>query len=72
MWQCGVTEGERAVMLVGYLGTCAKQEVLGHPDEVRWDFGALVSLIRRVVGPCETVTSLHVCRVLFADAVGVG
>ena len=44
----------------------------GHPDEVRRDFGALVSLLRRVVGPRETVPSLHVCRVLFADAVGVG
>ena len=54
---CGVTEGERAVVLVDYLGGCAKQEVLCHPDEVRRDFGALVSLLQRVFGPCETVAS---------------
>ena len=43
--QCGVPEGERALVLVDYLGGCAKEEVLCHPDEVRWDFGALVSLL---------------------------
>ena len=32
--QCGVPEGERAVGLVDYLGGCAKEEVLCHPDEV--------------------------------------
>ena len=42
-----------------YLGGCAKEEVLCHPDEVRRDFGALVSLLRRLFGPCETVTSLY-------------
>ena len=31
----------------------------GYPDEVRADFGALVSLLRRVFGPWETVTSLY-------------
>ena len=30
-----------------------------HPVEVRRDFGALVSLLRRMFGPCETVTSLY-------------
>ena len=30
-----------------------------HPYEVRRDFGALVSLLRRVFGPRETVTSLY-------------
>ena len=44
-------------MLVDYLGGCAKEEVLCHPDEVRRDFG--VSLLRRMFGPCETVTSLY-------------
>ena len=37
--QCGVLEGERALVLVDYLGACAKEEVLCHPDEVRRDFG---------------------------------
>ena len=62
MRQCGVTEGERAVGLVDYLGGCAKQEGQCHPDGVRQDFEDLVSLLRRVCGPCETMT--------FADAVG--
>ena len=57
--QCGVPEGERAVVLVDYLGGCAKEEVLCHPEEVRRDVGALVSLLRRVFGPWETVTSLQ-------------
>ena len=54
--QCGVPEGERALVLVDYLGGCAKEEVL---CEVRRDFGALVSLLRRMYDPCETVTSLY-------------
>ena len=33
--------------------------MLCHPDEVRRDFGALVSLMRRMFGPLETVTSLY-------------
>ena len=57
--QCCVPERERAVVLVDYLGGCAKEEVLCHPDEVRRDFGALVSLLRRMFGPLETVTSLY-------------
>ena len=57
--QCGVPEGERALVLVDYLGGCAKEEVLCHPDEVRRDFGALASLLRRMFGPCKTVTSLY-------------
>ena len=59
MRQCGVSEGERAVVLADYLGGCAKEEVLYHPEEVRRDVGALVSLLRRVFGPWETVTSLQ-------------
>ena len=57
--QCGEPEGERALMLVEYLGGCAREEALCHPGEVRRDFGALVSLLRRVFGPRETVTSLY-------------
>ena len=58
--QCGVSEGEkRAVVLIDYLGGDAKDEVLCRPDEVRRDFGALVSLLRRVFGPMQTVTSLY-------------
>ena len=57
--QCGVPERERAVVLVDYLGGGAKEEVSCHPDEVRRDFGALVSLLRRMFGPWETVTSLY-------------
>ena len=44
--QCCVSEGEkRAVLLIDYLGGDAKEEVLCRPDEVRRDFGALVSLL---------------------------
>ena len=57
--QCCVTEGERVVVLFDHIGGCAKEEVLCHPDEVSRDFGALVSLLRRVFGPCETMTSLY-------------
>ena len=58
--QCGVSEGEkRAVVLIDYLGGDAKDEVLCRPDEVRRDFGALVSLLRRMFGPLQTVTSLY-------------
>ena len=57
--QCGVPVGERTVVLVDYLDGCAKEEVLCHPCEVRRDFGALVSLLRRVFGPRETVTSFY-------------
>ena len=57
--QCCVSKEERAVMFVDYLGGCAKEEVLCQPVEVRRDFGALVSLLRRVFGPWETVTSLY-------------
>ena len=38
--QCGVPEGERAVVLVDYLSGCAKEEELCHTDEVRRDFGS--------------------------------
>ena len=58
--QCSVSEGEkRAVVLIDYLGGDAKEEVLSRPDEVRRDFGALVSVLRRVFGPLQTVTSLY-------------
>ena len=54
-----MAEGDRAVLLVDYLGGCAKEEALCYPDEVRRDFGVLVSRLRRVFGPWETVTSLY-------------
>ena len=57
--QCGVPEAERAMALIDNLGGCARDEVLCHPDEVRRDFGALVSLLRRMFGPWQTVTSLY-------------
>ena len=57
--QCGVPEAERAMALIDNLGGCARDEVLCHPDEVCRDFGALVSLLWRVFGPRETVTSLY-------------
>ena len=47
------------MLLLDYLGWFAKEEALCYPDEVRRDFGALVSLLRRVFGPWETVTSLY-------------
>ena len=49
--QCGVKEKQRAAMLIDYVGRCAKEKVLCHPDEVRRYFCALVSLLRRVFGP---------------------
>ena len=66
--QCGLPEGERAVVLVDYLGGCAKEEVICHPDEVRRDVGALVSAAASVwaVGDRDVAAS----RVLCADAVG--
>ena len=55
-----MSEGEnRAVVLIDYLGGDAKDEVLCRTDEVRRDFGALVSLLRRMFGPLQTVTSLY-------------
>ena len=57
--QCGVPEAERAMALIDNLGGCARDEVLCHPDEVRRDFGALVSLLRRMFEPWQTVTSLY-------------
>ena len=58
--QCGVSDGEkRAVVLIDYLGGDAKDEVLCRPDEVRRDFGVLVSVLRLVFGPLQTVTSLY-------------
>ena len=42
--QCGV----QAVVLVDYLGECAKEEVSCHPGEVCRDFWTLVYLLRRV------------------------
>ena len=57
--QCGVPGmSERWCWWTTFCG-CAKEDVLCHPDEVRRDFGALVSLHRRVFGPWETVTSLY-------------
>ena len=47
------------MLSIDYLGGCAKEEVLCHPGDVRRDFGALVSLLRRLFGPWETVTSLY-------------
>ena len=47
------------MVLIGYLGGDAKDEVLCCPDEVRRDFGALVSLLRRMFGSLQTVTSLY-------------
>ena len=63
--QCGVAEGERAVLLLDYLGGCAKEEALCYPDYVRRDVGALVSLLRRVFGPWQTVT--QTVTSLYAD-----
>ena len=68
--QCGVPEAERAMALIDNLGGCARDEVLCHPDEVRRDFGALVSLLRRVFGPRETVTSLYAEFYSRAQSVG--
>ena len=41
---------KRAVVLVDYLGGCAKTEMMCHPDDVCRDFGALVSLLRECLG----------------------
>ena len=58
--QCGVPEGERACqVLIDHLGGRARDEALCQPEEVRRDFGAPVSALRRRFGPWETVGSLH-------------
>ena len=57
--QCGVPEAERAMALIDNLGGCARDEVFCHTDEVRRDFGAMVSLLRRMFGSWQTVTSLY-------------
>ena len=41
--QCGGPEGERAVVLVDYLGEWAKEEVSCHPGDVRRDFWTWLS-----------------------------
>ena len=66
--QCGVPAGERAVVLVDYLGGCAKEEVQCHPDEVRRDFGALVSAAAGVWAAGDRDVAVR--GVLFAGAVG--
>ena len=63
--QCGVPEGERAVVLVDYLGGCAKEEVLCHTEEVRRD-GVSAAASVWAVGDRDVAAS----RVLCADAVG--
>ena len=50
------------MVLIDYLGGCAKEDVLRHPDEVCRDFEAPVFLLRRVFGPWETVTSVVIMR----------
>ena len=67
MRQCDVSEGERAVVLVDYLGECANDEVLCHPDDVRRDVGVLLSLLRRVWAVGDRDVAVR-C-VLFVDAV---
>ena len=58
--QCGVPEGKRAcLVLIAHLGGRARNEALCQPEEVRRDFGALVSALRRRFGPWETVGSLR-------------
>ena len=47
------------MVLVDYLCGSAREEVLCRPAEVRKDFGALVSLMRRRFEPLEIVLSLR-------------
>ena len=64
--QCGVPEGERAVVLVDYLGGFANEEVLCHPEEVRRGPGVSAAASVWAVGDRDVAAS----RVLCADAVG--
>ena len=52
-------EGERALVLVDYLGGCAKEEALCHPEEARRYFGGPGVSAVASVWPWETVTSLY-------------
>ena len=61
--QCGVAEGERAVLLLDYLGGCAKEEALCYPDDVRRDFGAF-RLHQRIEGAAPTVAERQALAVL--------
>ncbi len=64
--QCGVPAGERAVVLVDYLGGCAKEEVLCHPCEVRRGTGVSAAAGVWAAGDRDVA----VRGVLFAGAVG--
>ena len=57
--QMGVSEDDRAVILLDHLGGCAKEEVLCHPLAMRQSVESLVALLRSRFGPLESVHSLH-------------
>ena len=56
--QAGVQNADRAMAILDHLGGCAREEVLCHPDAVRHDYKALVTLLQLRFGPPETVPSL--------------
>ena len=55
----GVSEDDRAVVMLDHLGGCAKEEVLCHPLATRQSMESLAALLRSRFGPLETVHSLH-------------
>ena len=57
--QMGVSEDDRAVILLDHLGGCAKEEVLCHPLAMRQSVESLVALLRSRFGPLESVHSLQ-------------
>ena len=54
----GVSDVDKAVVIIDHLGGCAREEVLCHPDVERHDYGALVALLKLRCAPHETVNSL--------------
>jgi hypothetical protein len=56
--QTGVSDVDKAVVILDHLGGCAREEVLCQPDVERHDYGALVALLKLRFAPHETVNSL--------------
>ena len=54
----GVSDVDKAVLIIDHLGGCAREEVLCQPDVERHDYGALVALLKLRFAPHETVNSL--------------
>ena len=57
--QTGVSDVDKAVVLLDHLGGCVREELLCHPDMVQCAYDALVALLKLRFAPHETVHSLR-------------